>query len=202
MKKKFCLSVLCFLFMGVVYAQTSNPFYWDLYIKKNPGDEALDPGRTVFNLNTGESLNILTMPQTDCYCYIIHSGAEQGIVILSDGLVQAEVEKSVTLPRNSGTDTVYIILSLQRQTELEKLIMNYRRNPGSASNFRRVISELQRLQEETNGQGRPGARYSSLPGAVTRGSSPGPSEDGSSPPQGAIRYSGMERYVRIISVRR
>jgi len=163
-------------------------------VKKSDGDVVF-PGSGSIRLDEQDGLTITVTPQETCFCYIITRGEDGKVRILYDSQVQAGTGVSAETPRGAVLENCYIIIGRQRQEKLEGLISNYRKNTNSTQRSLAVYNEMQYIQRAVNDMGEPVIQYGSIPGATTRGPT------SLSPSDGKIRYSGLDRYVRIINIR-
>jgi hypothetical protein len=191
MKKNVCALILFCALCGIAAAQET--FSWDLrFEKKSNSAEFLDIARTV-RLNRTESFIIKIESGQNTWCYLFQRSTDGKIQILSDRQISGAVDFSPeALP---GTETFYVIMSAAREPVLERLVAEYRQDPSSRIKANSLYKEILDVQSKVHKVGEPALQYTSVAGATARGDMP-------PPPVGTARYSGQDRYVRSIIVRR
>ena len=94
------------------------------------------------------------------------------------------------LTEPAGTETIYIIMSQERQVNLEALILHFNNNPDSRQHANNLYREVVNLQNSVSRLGEPASSY--IPsGGTSRGNTQ----------QYATRFSGNNLYVRAITIR-
>jgi len=139
---------------------------------------------------------IIIKPASDCFCYALFYDSEQNV---SPGLDElSKFNKSMKRGEpaiiefdisGSGTDTLYVIMSLKSQEKLESLIQAYNRNPDSQRQ-KDIYLEVANLQNIVRGQGTPTSKPI-IGGGTSRGSNE----------NNATQYSDKDLYVTSISIR-
>jgi hypothetical protein len=188
MKKTVLLCL--FILAGVcLQAQTLE---WDLMFLKMGGSsgaaETPQISRTI-RMKAGDLFEITITPASECFCYVVMYNAAKEIVVLSNRHLEgSEVINTGLLPieRRQGTKTLYVIMSREKQTEIENLIQIFNKDP-SLPNKDNLHNEVVRLQKITSDLGEPPSII--IPGGVT--------ERGNSD---FTRFSERETYVRIIAI--
>lgn len=203
--------------MANLCAQNSNAFTWDMRLEKKTSGTPLDFNQTIekledalpsdappdvvnHSLARGEDFTIRVKSQANAYCYIIQYGPDRKVTLYHDTPLNAGVEKafSPVLTSSPGVDTFYIIMSAQRETKLENVIRAYRRSPNVRQTNSNVYYEALAIQKADEPLGEPPQRFT-ISGGTARGTPANVPSD--NPPSGTARYSGRNRYVRIISVK-
>ena len=142
-------------------------------------------------MQTGQSFQITITPDREVFCYVICYDSERSIFIMYDGKIQEGIElytKPIMVDEPSGTETVYVIMSLSKLEKLENLITAFRANPNSRQHTNNLYREIVSMQQETSELGEPASAFISG-GGTTRGES------------GFTRFSGKNMYVRVITIR-
>jgi len=187
---KKTIAVLLFVLIGVcLYAQT---FTWDFKFVNKKTQESLSFPKNI-KMEAGQHFNVSFMPASDCFCYIISYDSNKKISVLYDAPLTKEKNINFDLEKSeefSGTETLYLIMSLSRQIKLENSIKNYKNNPDSRSSAESLYKEVVALQKEASKLGEPASAFISG-GGTTRGSSQ----------EFVTRFSGKDMYVRTISIR-
>jgi hypothetical protein len=169
------------------------PFFWDLrFEKRTASAEFLDIARIV-RLNRTESFVIKIESGQNAYCYLFQRTNDGKIQILNDKQISGVV--NFYPEALQGTETFYVIMSVTRESDLEKFIAEYRQDPSSKPRANSLYKEILDLQAKVHKVGEPALQYTSVAGATARGPMP-------PPPVGTARYSGQNRYVRSVIVRR
>jgi len=165
---------------------------WDIKVLRERTKEYIPISRIIQGEN-GEYFRILIKPASDCFCYLVFYDSEQQVSVEFNGPMKAETE--VLIIRfdisDSGTDTAYVIMSLERQTKLESLIEAYKSNPNSQQQ-NNLYREIVNLQNTASGLGEPASSFIAS-GGTSRG--------GSENTEYATSFSNKNMYVRPISIR-
>ena len=187
MKKIFTVTLL-FLTAVCLQAQTLS---WDFRFLMGRERESVPVSR-IIRMETGQDFLFTILPALNTYCYIIFYDSQRNISVLRDQPLNAGNEMSFgpfQLVSPSGTETIYVIMSLRRQGELERLIQGYKNNPESREHSNNLYREVVRLQNAASGLGEPAAVF--IPGGgTTRGEQ-----------NFVTRFSGKDLYVRAITIR-
>jgi len=190
MKKTAFIFII--LIAGVcLYAQTLS---WEIKFLRGIQSESLQNSRPI-RMETGEEFQILIKPDTNSYCYLIHVGTLREITILRNAPLIGGIETNIgqfNLAEPSGLETIFVIMSLERQPELERLIREYNLNPNLQQSKDNLSSEIARLQAAVSELGEPSVSIIGS-GGVTR--------SGNQQAQEATRFAEKAMYVRAISIR-
>jgi len=185
--KKLILVFLFVLLSVCVYAQDLT---WDIVFQKGRTPEFI-PISNIIRMETGETFQFSITPHSNAWCYIILYDSQRKVYVLHNERLSANIEKffgPFQLEEPKGTETIYVILSLERQADLERLISVYN-NSQTQADGNNVFRAIQRLQSSMIGE--PASSY--IPsGGTTRGTSS---------QQYATRFSGKNIYVRTIIIR-
>jgi len=164
---------------------------WDLKFLQGKAKESV-PMSLQFRMEVGDYFQLTIIPASDCYCYVICYDSDRQISVIKNEYVKGETEiylDTIYITVTPETKTVYVIMSLEKQTSLENLIQAYNNNSNSQQNANNLYRELVNLQDIASGLGEPASSF--IPSAGTsRG--------------GEVyvnRYSGMNFYVRPILIR-
>ena len=182
------IGVVFFLIAAAVSVQAQT-LSWNIRFLKGNARESVSILRPV-TMETGESFQIYIAPESDCYSYVICYDSEREIVVLKNSAVKAGSTvalEPVDISGPPGTETVYVIMSLERQTRLESLIQAFDANP-TAQNANNLYREVVNLQNTASGLGEPASSFI-VGGGTTRGA------------EGVNHFSGKGLYVRPISIR-
>ena len=179
-----------FLFTALfLYAQTLS---WDIKFLRGRNRESV-PISQIIRMETGQNFQIAITPAVNSFCYVIVNDSSRQIFVLHDQPIRAGNEINLgplRLEEPSGTETLYVIMSLERQTSLENLIQSHKSNPQSRQHTDNLRREIVRLQSVASALGEPASIF--IPsGGTTRGSTQ----------EHATRFSGQSLYVRTIAVR-
>jgi hypothetical protein len=190
--KKIAIGI--FLILTAVCIQAQN-LTWEIKVSRERTKEYLRITRPIQS-EDGEIFKISITPAMDCYCYVVNTDSEQDIAVLFNKPIKGGTE--VSIPENEnieiagrGTDTLYIIMSLERQATLESLIQAFDRNPNSQNkdNLHREVASLQNKAAEL---GEPASEFIAS-GGTSRAA--GVAEDDTT------RFSSKNMYVRPITIR-
>ncbi|MDR3171887.1 MAG: hypothetical protein LBU17_09715 [Treponema sp.] len=217
MKKQLVMIALCLVTLGSLGAQ--NPgFTWDLRLETKSNGTALDFNQTIAILGAEEladapedlishaaqedGLSLRMSSRANAYCYVIQYGQDRKVTILNDTQIKAGAEQvfSLSLSAASGTDTFYIIMSLNKEDKLDNYIKAYKRSPASRQSHSNVYYEVLAIQKADDPLGEPPQKFT-ISGGTARGAPGTAALDADAPSTGTARYSGRNHYVRSISVK-
>jgi len=188
MKKTF---ILLFFFISIACLHAQN-FTWDVKFLAGRMHEAI-PISQIIRMETGDGFEFSITPQANAHCYIVCYDSQRQIIIIHDQQLTTGEEKlfgPFKLTEPGGTETIYIIMSSERQTALESLILTFNNNPGSRQHANNLYREVVRLQNSVSRLGEPASLY--IPsGGTTRGNTQ----------PHITRFSGRNLYVRTITIR-
>ena len=187
--KKF-IAVFLFLAAGVfVQAQTLS---WDIKFLKGSTQESV-PISQIIRMERGEIFQFSVLPDSFVHCYIILYDSQRDVFVLHNQPIAAGQERffgPFRIEDPPGTETIYVIMSLERQVNLENLVQNFNSNPGSRQSANNLYREVVNIQNMVSRLGEPASSY--IPsGGTTRGSTQ----------QHVTRFSGNNLYVRAIAIR-
>ncbi|MDR0312818.1 MAG: DUF4384 domain-containing protein [Treponema sp.] len=172
-----------------LYGQTLS---WDIKFLQGSGQESVAISRTI-RMDTGEAFLISITPALDCFCYVILYDSSREIFVLHDRPIRGGATIHLGpffIEDPPGTETLYVIIGMERQTMLEALIQNFSNN-GSRQNANNLYREVVNLQATVSGLGEPVSSFI-LSAGTNRGDSPG---------EYATRFTGKDMYVRAITIR-
>ena len=196
MKKIFFILVpLAFVFFiaaGGAEKQQAKPFAWSMALHNTRTDESL-PFSAPVKSRTGEKFRLIINPAAECYFYIIAESpnGEDAAIIQAGPLKGGEewLSPVFELSPPKGSESFYVVASRTEKAELARSIAAFKSNPGSAQR-RTMMNELFRLRSEVS-QFKETPEKPVLMGGAARGS-PGKSE--------GVQFSGLETYVKTISI--
>jgi hypothetical protein len=182
-------AILIFLLAAMsLYAQTLS---WDIKFLQGKERESVAISRTI-RMDTGEGFMIGITPAVDCFSYVVLYDSVREIFVLHDTPIKGKTEVYLgpfNVEDPPGTETLYVIMSLQRQTRLEGLIQSFNNN-NSQQNANNLYREVVSLQTAASGLGEPSNSFIAS-GGTSRGSSP----------EYVTRFSEKDMYVRTITIR-
>ena len=182
---------ITFLFLAVginVYAQA---FAWDIKFLKEDSQESV-PVSQIIRMNTGDKFEFSILSDINVFCYVVLYDSQRQVFVLSNQQLTGKETVNFgpfMLTEPVGTETIYVIMSTERQRNLETSIRNFS-NSGSRQNANNVHREVVSLQNRASRLGEPASSY--IPsGGTTRSASL----------QHITRFSGKNLYVRAITIR-
>jgi len=187
--KKLVFGVLLIATALCLQAQTLT---WEVKFLRGKTQESVPVTRPV-RMESGDSFIITVRPDEDCYCYVVSHDSERKLYILKNEFVKGGIEiylDTIEITDPPGTETVYVIMSLERQTMLESLIRAYNNNPDTQQDANNLYREVINLQNKTANLGEPASSF------ITSG---GTSRGGGE--KYATRFSDKDLYVRPIVIR-
>jgi len=185
------ISVGLFLIFITTCLQAQN-LSWDIKFLQGRNRESVPIARPV-RMETGENFLLSIKPAIGCYCYVVCYDSEQRIFVLENKFIEGGIEirlGPIDITDPSGNETLFVIMSLERQTRLESLIKTYNSNPNSQQNANNLYREVVNLQNSASGLGEPASSF--IPGGGT-------SRSGTE--EYVTRFSEKNMYVRPIIIR-
>jgi hypothetical protein len=184
-------------FFGVVLIATAvciqaQTLSWNIKFYKGKERETVSISR-IISMKAGETFQIAIRPDADCYCYVVCYDSDRNIFVLKDLFLSGGSEITtdpIEITDPAGTETVYVIMSLKKQAQLESLIQTFNANPNSQQNANNLYREVVRLQNEATGLGEPANTFIAS-GGTTRGTTE----------EYATRFTHKDMYVRAIAIR-
>jgi len=183
---------LLFLLDAGIEAQQARAFNWNLALQ-NVRSTDLIPFAATVQAKTGEQFRLVISPDDACFCYIIAespAGNEVGI-LYSGSIKSGEVWYSpvMELTDPKGTESLFIITSREEQRRLAQRIAAFNGNPGNTQR-RALMNEVFRVRSEIS-KFREEPEKPILMGGASRGT-PDKSQ--------GVQFSGLETYVKTISI--
>jgi len=191
--KKMVLSVFLALTAVCLCQQVqAQNLTWDIKFLQGEKWESVSIARTI-RMETGEKFQIAIKPGSDCYCYMVLQDSSREMFVIHDEPLKAGVEKNFgpfEIVDPPGTETLYVIMSIEREQKLESLVKTYNDNPGIRQNGENLRQEIARLQDAVSALGQPTSSF--IPGGGTsRGSTQ----------EYVTRFTEKNKYVSPIIIR-
>jgi len=183
-------SVLCL--PQPVISQSSQSLDWQIQFLRGSTMESV-PVDEVIKMEKNSEFSMVIKADSNSYCYVIFYDEDRQCHVLNNQALRAGVELRTGgwINEPSRTQTVYVIMSLSRQTDLERMITTHGRNQDSRQNNNNLFNEIAKLQNASS----PGEQVSPY---NPRGS--GDRDGGNTSQIPAARFSGKDFYVWPISV--
>jgi len=182
-------AITIIIFLSAVFCLQAQDLSWDIRFQKV---QEVIPISQIIRMQTGEVFRFSILPGEDAFCYIILYDSQRQVSVLHDKPLPGGAERNFgqfALTEPSGTETIYVIMSVERQVNLENLILNFNRNPKSRQHSNNLYREVVALQNTVSRLGEPASSY--IPsGGTARGAE-----------QYVTRFSGNSLYVRAITIR-
>jgi len=189
MKKAIAL----FFFVAIAVCLQAQDLTWNLNFQRGRDMESVRDLSRLIQMDTGQPFLFTVAPGSNCYCYVILRDSVQKIDVKCNEFLTKEKTFGPWPLSGSGTETFYIIMSLEKQTKLESYIKAYEENknkPSADEHANNLYMEILELQKNASEEGKPGPPY--IPGG---GGFRGDSEEYWTP------YSGGSLYVNPIRIR-
>jgi len=187
-KKKLALNVLVFAAISL-QAQTLS---WDIKFLRGRERESI-PISQIIRMQTGEEFSINIIPASDCFLYVVCYDSSRQLIVFYYGQALGGSQIHLgpyRLVDPPGTETLYVIISLSKEEQLETLIQNHINNTDSRQHADSLRREVARLQNVSSELGEPASIF--IPsGGTTRGFSQ----------EYVTRFTGNNMYVRTIAIR-
>jgi hypothetical protein len=196
MKKTFLICFFISIVIFQVQAQNTQDLTWDFQLLKGGEREPLPRSQSI-TVENGQDVYIVVSPSTDCFCYIISQNSEGKLFILYDQPVRGERKVRVNPlqeDKSPGEKTLYVIMSLVKQTKLEDFIKSYKGDLNSQMYANDVQREVSNLRDTASGLVEPPSVL-----VTTAGTTRGEAEEGERAI--ATRFSGKNMYVRTVTIR-
>ena len=174
------------------FAQQNKSFRWSLGLQNVRTADLVSFSAPVRS-TTGERFRVVINPEKDCYCYIIAEtpgGSDVGVFHaghLKGGNVWYSPAMELTPP--SGSESLFIVVSLSEQKNITQRISALNNNPASTQR-RALINEIFRVRSDVS-KFKEAPEIPVLMGGATRGD-PEKSQ--------GVEFSGLETYVKTISI--
>lgn len=185
------LAALFLLLYAGFYLQAQT-FSWDIKFFDELKRESV-PISQIIRMQNGDEFSLVITPAEDCFAYVVCYDSARRIIVLHEGQIKSRNEIFLgpfAIEDPAGTEILYVVMSLERQTKLENLIQTHKKNPNSRQHANNLYREVVRLQNTVSSLGEPPSVF--IPsGGTTRGGS----EDF------ATRFSEKNMYVRTITIR-
>jgi hypothetical protein len=188
---KKILIICLFIGIGVCQAFAQKILTWDIQLMLGKEREPLPKNQSI-TVEDEQNLFVIVSPDSDCFCYIISQNSERKLFILYEQPVKGNMKIRVNplqADNSSGAKTMYLIMSLEKQTKLEDFIKNYKSDTSSQRYANNLLGEIAKLQDKVSSLGEPSSALITS-GGTTRGA-----EDY------LTRFSGKDIYVRTITIR-
>jgi len=195
---KKILLICLFISIGVfqAYAQNAQSLTWDLQLQKGKEWEAI-PKNQIITAESGQNFTFFITPESNCFCYVISQNSDRKVFILYDQPVKGDMEVKVEplkTDNSPGAKTLYVIMSLEKQSKLEEAIKNYKNDPNSQKNANNLQGEIAKLQDTASSLGEPSSALITS-GGTTRKIA------GVTLEEYITRFSEKKIYVRTITIR-
>ena len=185
-------NILTIIFIFSAICLQAQDLSWDIKFLKGRERESVSISQ-IIRMETGEVFQINITPDSDAFCYVMAYDSGRNIYTLHNAPLTAGNEiliNQLQLTAPSGTETIYVIMSLERLTRLENLIQTHQSNPNSRQHTDNLRREIINLQNTASRLGEPASSF--IPsGGTTR----------SSAQELVNRFSGVGLYVRTITIR-
>jgi len=184
---------ICLFFAaGVLQAQTLS---WEVKFLRGSQQDSVPISRQI-RMETGDVFQIAIKADADCFSYVVFYNSSREIRILRNAPLAGGTEINISplvLEKPSGVETVYVIMSLERQANLESLIQAYNNNPNSQQHANNLYREIVSLQAAASELGEPASAFIAS-GGTTRGAAANSAQQGT-------RFTQKAMYVRAITIR-
>ena len=190
--RKFLLMYL-FFSVSMLYSQELT---WQVQFLKGGMREPLPESQSI-TVENGQDFRLSITPASDCFCYVLYQGSDRKFSVLNSQAAKGDDEINFPLPAEklTGKATLFVIMSLTKQTSLESYIAQYKKNSNSRRPANKLHEEIAKLQEEVSDIGR--TIIDIIPsGGTTRSHTEMKEED----PLYTTMFSGNKIYVRAITI--
>ena len=192
MKRRLIL-VLFFVFcLAAVSAQQGSSLSWSMGLQNVRTGDLVSFSAPVQSW-TGEQFRLIIDTGTDCYCYVIiesPSGDEVGVLYAGEmkkGEAWYSPVMALSPPR--GSESLFVVVSREEQKTLAQRISAWRSNSGSAQR-RALMNEVFQVRSDAS-KFKEAPEKPVLMGGASRGT---PEKSG------GVGFSGLNTYVKTISI--
>jgi len=183
-----------FFFVAIAVCLQAQNLTWDLKFLKGRERESVRDISRIIQMETGQPFLFSITPGSNCYCYVILYDSERKITVYHNKFLSEERTFGPwPLGDPPGTETFYVIMSVEKQTRLENLIETYETNnnkPSSQQYADNLLTEVVNLQKKVSELGKAGSPFISGGGGFR-----GDFEEYVTP------FSNTNLYVQPISIR-
>ena len=190
MRFLICFLLIICLASVQVFAQGKN-LKWNLAFLNVKTGKAV-PFSAPIQSGTGEQYRLIVQPGAKCFVYIIAEDPEGDVAVLRAGSMangETWTSESLQITDPKGSDSLFIVASLEEQKVLAQRITALQDNNG-ASQRRALMTEVFRIRSDTS-KFKEAPEKPVLMGGASRGS-----EDKSE----GVEFSGVGTYVKTISI--
>ena len=176
--------------------QSSQSLDWQIQFLYGRARESM-PIDEIIPMKTGDTFSLAVKADSDCYIYMLLYDSGRRIHLLENQVLTRGKEENFPdtsqfqLSEPSGTETIYVIVSLSRLENLERMIENNERNPNSRQHENNLFREVTGLQSSVSRLGEPATEI--IP-------SGGTSRSVVDEKNFATKFTGKETYVRTITI--
>jgi hypothetical protein len=181
-----------FVFFTTGFCLYAQAFAWDIKFLRGKEQESVPISRQI-RMETGETFLITIKPEADCFCYVVFYNSERQISVLRDAPITGGIEINLgpfKLEDPAGTETFYVIMSLERQKNLESLIQTFNNGANSRQNANNLYREVINLQTAVSDLGEPVSAFIASGGTTRSGTE-----------IYATRFTDKAMYVKAITIR-
>jgi hypothetical protein len=189
--------ILMFSAQGVL-PQQAQDMEWEIQLQMGGNGEVTPDSQTI-TMKKGREFSIVITPDSDSFCYVLSKNqnqkSKQKFAVLHNQRVGGGKEiilKPLQADNSPGKKTLYVIVSVERQTNLEELIKAYIKKPASSENTNKLQDEIAGLQDRVSDLGQPASVIIST-GGSTRGDIPVAGDY-------VTRFSGKNTYIRAFTI--
>ena len=185
------ITVVFFLFTAAVCLQAQT-FFWDISFRRGKARESVSISQ-IIRMETGEDFLIGITPAADCYAYVLCYDSNREITVFHNEPMKGGTDiyiGPVKIVDPPGTETLYVIMSLKKQTKLENLLRSFNNRPDSRQRMDNLYREVVKLQNAASGLGEPAGAFIASGGTAR-----------SDTRDYVTRFSEKNMYVRAITIR-
>jgi hypothetical protein len=183
--------LFCFAAVQAPSQQTKS-LKWSLALQNMKNSEMV-PFSAPVKSSTGEQYRIIIQPEERAFCYVIYESPDgEDMAILFSGSLKGGdfwYSEILELAAPAGSESLFIIASLDEQKNLAQRIADFEKNNGPIQK-RALITEIFRIQSSISAF-REIPEKPVLMGGATRGA-PEKSQ--------GVEFSGLGTYVKTISI--
>ncbi|MCL2265544.1 MAG: hypothetical protein FWC22_05825 [Treponema sp.] len=139
-----------FLFLTVCVCVHAQTLTWDIkFLRLQP--QKFESVSDTITMETGNQFIFTVKPDVNAYCYVVAKMSSGAVAVMHSQPMKGSVEiffGPFALAEPVGSETIHVIMSLERQTNLENLINAFQKESDSKHHADSLYQEVMRLKND------------------------------------------------------
>ena len=159
MKVQYITILLLLCLPQSLISQSSESLDWQIQFLSGRARESMPLNEPIM-MENGSEFRLAIRSESDSYCHVISYGSDKQIEVLHNQVLKGGTSLNLGPVRvnessgtESATETLYVIMSLSRQINLERLIEYFVNNKSSQQHTNNLYREIVRLQRAVSALG-------------------------------------------------